>query len=168
MVWVGVSSVGEMPVPPEVITTSTPSAMASRSAWHNGPPSPTRTGAADENAALAALGHITALRDDDIRIRVARWLRDLHSPAASGPSPYWDGSLPDALADELVAAVVTPRFLIGLLMETTQEQDRRALTVLARAAATRPELRVCLTELLSVLPGLSPVAIDVALSGGYP
>ena len=101
-------------------------------------------GAADENAALAALGNIPA------------------------PSPYWDGSLPDALADELVAAVVTPRFLIGLLMETTQEQDRRALTVLARAAATRPGLRVCLTELLSVLPGLSPVAIDVALSGGYP
>ena len=53
-------------------------------------------------------------------------------------------------------------------METTQEQDRRALTVLARAAATRPGLRVCLTELLSVLPGLSPVAVDVALSGGYP
>ena len=125
-------------------------------------------GAADENEALAALGHIPALRDADIRIRVARWLRDLHSPAASGPSPYWGGSLPDALADELVAAVVTPRFLMGLLMETTQEQDRRALTVLARAAATRPGLRVCLTELLSVLPGLSPVAIDVALSGGYP
>ncbi len=57
---------------------------------------------------------------------------------------------------------------MGMLMETTQEQDRRALTVLARAAATRPELRVCLTELLSVLPGLSPVAVDVALGGGYP
>ena len=125
-------------------------------------------GAADENAALAVLGHIPALRDADTRIRVARWLRDLHPPAASGPSPYWDGTLPDALADELVAAVVTPRFLMGLLMETTQEQDRRALTVLARAAATRPGLRVCLTELLSVLPGLSPVAVDVALSGGYP
>ena len=94
-------------------------------------------GAADQNAALAALGHR-------------------------------DGSLPDELADELVAAVVTPRFLMGLLMETTPEQDRRALTVLARAAATRPRLRVCLTELLSVLPGLSPVAVDVALSSGYP
>ena len=125
-------------------------------------------GAADENAALVALGHIPALRDADIRIRVARWLRDLYPPAASGQSPYWDGSLPDALTEELIAAVVTPRFLMGMLMETTEEQDRRALTVLARAAATRPGLRVCLTELLSVLPGLSPVAVDVALSGGYP
>jgi hypothetical protein len=125
-------------------------------------------GAASENAALTVLGHIPALQDADIRIRTARWLRDLYPPAASGPSPYWDGSLPDPLTEELIAAVVTPRFLMGMLMETTQEQDRRALTVLARAAATRPGLRVCLTELLSVLPGLSPVAVDVALTGGYP
>ncbi len=125
-------------------------------------------GAASENEALTALGHIPALRDADIRTRTARWLRDLYPPTASGPSRYWDGSLPDPLTEELVAAVVTPRFLMGMLMETTQEQDRRALTILARAAATRPGLRVCLTELLSVLPGLSPVAVDVALSGGYP
>jgi hypothetical protein len=125
-------------------------------------------GAASENAALNVLGHIPALQDADIRIRTARWLRDLYPPAASRPSPYWDGSLPDPLTEELIAAVVTPRFLMGMLMETTQEQDRRALTVLARAAVTRPGLRVCLTELLSVLPGLSPVAVDVALTGGYP
>ena len=125
-------------------------------------------GAASETAALTALGHIPALRDAGIRIRAARWLRDLYPPAASRQSPYWDESLPDPLAEELIAAVVTPGFLMGMLMETTQEQDRRALTVLARAAATRPGLRVCLTELLSVLPGLSPVAVDVALSGGYP
>jgi NAD-dependent SIR2 family protein deacetylase len=125
-------------------------------------------GAAGETAALTALGHIPALRDAGIRIRTARWLRELYPPAASRQSPYWDGSLPDSLTEELIAAVVTPRFLMGMLMETTQEQDRRALTVLARAAATRPGLRVCLTELLSVLPGLSPVAVDVALSGGHP
>lgn len=57
---------------------------------------------------------------------------------------------------------------MGMLMETAPEQDRRALTVLARAAATRPRLRACLTELLSVLPGLSPVAVDAALSCEYP
>jgi hypothetical protein len=125
-------------------------------------------GAASENAALTALGHVPALRDADIRIRTARWLRELYPPAASGRSPYWDGSLPDPLTEDLIAALVTPGFLMGMLMETTREQDRRALTVLARAAATRPGLRVCLTELLSVLPGLSPVAVDVALSGGYP
>ena len=93
---------------------------------------------------------------------------ELYPPAASGRSPYWDGSLPDPLTEDLIAALVTPGFLMGMLMETTREQDRRALTVLARAAATRPGRRVCLTELLSVLPGLSPVAVDVALSGGYP
>ncbi len=125
-------------------------------------------GAASENAALTALGHIPALRNADIRIRTARWLRDLYPPAEARPSPYWAGSLPDPLTEELIAAVVTPRFLMGMLMETTQEQDRRALTVLARAAATRPGLRLCLAELLSVLPGLSPVAVDVALTGGYP
>ncbi len=125
-------------------------------------------GAADEDAALAALGHIPGLREAGIRIRAARWLRELRPPAASSPAPYWDESPPDPLAEDLIAAVVTPRFLMGMLLETTQEQDRRALSVLARAAATRPGLRGCLTELLSVLPGLSPVAVDVALSGGYP
>ncbi|MEU1013948.1 hypothetical protein [Streptomyces sp. NPDC005890] len=65
-------------------------------------------------------------------------------------------------------AVATPRFLLGLLMETSEEQDRRVLTVLARAADTRPEVRERLTELLSLLPGLSPTAVAVALSGGYP
>jgi hypothetical protein len=55
-----------------------------------------------------------------------------------------------------------------MLMETTEEQERRALIILARAAATRPRLRACLTELLSVLPGLSPTAVDVALTSGHP
>ena len=125
-------------------------------------------GEASETAALTALGHIPALQDAGIRIRAARWLRDLYPPAVSRQPPYWDESLPDPLAEELIAATVTPGFLMGMLMKTTREQDRRALSVLARAAATRPGLRVCLTELLFVLPGLSPVAVDVALTGGYP
>lgn len=65
-------------------------------------------GAADEQAALTALGHIPALRDADIRIRTARWLRGRYPPAASRQAPYWDGPLPDPLAEELIAAVVTP------------------------------------------------------------
>ncbi len=125
-------------------------------------------GAVDENAALAALGHIPALRDADVRIRAARWLRDLYPPVTAGRSPYWDESLPDPLAEDLIATVVTPRFLLGMLTETSADQDRRALTLLARAAATRPGLRACLTGLLSVLPGLSPAAVDVALSSGHP
>ncbi|MFG2632216.1 hypothetical protein [Streptomyces sp. NPDC048473] len=125
-------------------------------------------GAADEEAALAALGHINALEDPALRIRVAEWLRDLYPPAASEQAPYWSELLPDSPAEELIATVVTPRFLLGTLMETTEEQDRRALTVLARAAHTRPQVWERLTELLSLLPGVSPMAVDVALSGGYP
>jgi hypothetical protein len=55
-----------------------------------------------------------------------------------------------------------------MLTDTTQQQDRRALTVLARAAATRPRVRTCLVGLLAVLPGLSPAAVDAALTGGHP
>jgi NAD-dependent deacetylase len=125
-------------------------------------------GAADEEAALASLSHIPELEDVDIRIRAARWLRDMYPPAGSGSSPFWDDSLPAALAEDLVASVVTPRFLLKMLTETTEEQDRRTLTVLARAAATRSGVRTCLIELLSVLPGLSPAAVDAALTGGHP
>jgi hypothetical protein len=54
------------------------------------------------------------------------------------------------------------------LTETTERQDRRALAVLARAADTRPALRTCLKDLLALLPGLSPAAVAVAVSIGYP
>jgi hypothetical protein len=121
----------------------------------------------DEESALAALGHIAALEDDELKLRTARWLAELYPPTSGRPS-YWDLSLPDALAEDLVASVITPTFLMNLLMETTDDQDRRALTVLSRAADTRPEVRACLVELLSVLPGTSPAAVGVALQGGYP
>ena len=93
--------------------------------------------------------------------------RDLSAERA-GAVRVLDESLPDGPAEELVAALVTPRFLLGTLMETSREQDRRVLTVLARAADTRPQVRTRLTELLSLLPGVSPMAVEVALSGGYP
>ncbi|WP_308290818.1 Sir2 family NAD-dependent protein deacetylase [Streptomyces cellostaticus] len=124
-------------------------------------------GAADEEAALAALGHLQALEEPELRLRVARWLREMYPPAAGDPG-YWSESLPDALDEELVAEVATPRFLLAALMETSEDQDRRVLTVLARAAHTRPQVRRRLTELLSLLPGVSPAAVEVALAGGYP
>jgi NAD-dependent SIR2 family protein deacetylase len=124
-------------------------------------------GATDEAAALAALGGIPALRDIGVRTRAARWLHEQY-PSRPGQSGYWDQSLPDSLAEDLITAVVTPRLLLRTLTETTPEQDRRAFTVLARAADTRPALRLCLTELLSLLPGLSPAAVDAAVNGGYP
>jgi NAD-dependent deacetylase len=79
-----------------------------------------------------------------------------------------NGPLPGAPDESLVAAVVSPTFLMNLFMDTTPAQERRALTVLARAAVTRPALRDCLAELLSVLPGVSPAAVDAAVHGGYP
>lgn len=123
-------------------------------------------GAAAEESAVAALSHLPALRDVAQRTTVARQLRDRYPPDA--PGRYWREALPEPADEDLVAAVVTPRFLLGMLTETTEEQDRRALTVLARAAQTRPELRVCLTELLSVLPGVAPAAVDAAVHGGHP
>jgi hypothetical protein len=125
-------------------------------------------GAADEDAALAALGQLPELRDIEVRRRAARWLRDMYPPAGSGEWPFWDDTLPDPLAEELAAGVVTPGFLLSMLTDTTQQQDRRALTVLARAAATRPRVRTCLVGQLAVLPGLSPAAVDAALTGGHP
>lgn len=124
------------------------------------------SGAVDEESALAALGHIAALKDD-LKLRTARWLSELYA-STTGEQAYWELSLPDALAEDLIASVITPTFLMNLLMETTDDQDRRALTVLSRAADTRPDVRACLVELLSVLPGTSPAAVGVALQGGYP
>lgn len=125
-------------------------------------------GAHDEQAALDVLGHLSALENPELRLRVAEWLRELYPSAASDASAYWNDALPDALTEGLIAAIVTPRLLMGIVMESTEEQDRRALTVLARAAHRRPELGACLTELLTLLPGVSPAAVDVAVRGGYP
>jgi NAD-dependent deacetylase len=122
-------------------------------------------GAHDESAALAVLAHIPALSDDDLRLSVAEWLRSQYPPESS---TYWAESLPTPPAEELIAVHVTPKFLVGMFTETAPEQERRALTVLARAASTRPVLQERLTELLSVLPGVSPAAVEVALHGGYP
>jgi NAD-dependent SIR2 family protein deacetylase len=122
-------------------------------------------GAADQDAAVAVLGALPGGEDPATRTAVAAWLRDFRPPA--DPSSYWDHSLPGALEEELVAAA-TPSFLLRALSDTTEDQDRRALTVLARAAHTRPALRGRLTELLSLLPGLSPAAVDVAIGCGFP
>lgn len=122
-------------------------------------------GADDETSATTALIHLPALAEAELRARVARWLREVYPPDGSA---YWLLGFPDVVAENVVAALVTPRFLVGMLSETTPQQDRRVLNVLARAAATRPALARCLTQLLSVLPGMSPAAVEVALRGGHP
>jgi hypothetical protein len=52
-------------------------------------------------------------------------------------------------------AAVTVLGHVNVLMETTPDQDRHALSVLARAADTRDDMRSRLSELLTLLPGLT-------------
>lgn len=90
-----------------------------------------------------------------------------HTPALVA-GWLWGESLPDPAEEALLAAALTPRLLMTWLMEAGEEQERQALSVLARAAETYPSVRTCLIELLSVLPGLSPAAVEVALYGEHP
>lgn len=132
-------------------------------------------GAADESAARALLDQVPGLknRDERTQLSTARWLRDVWAQSATDggePSaPYWDVPPLDAASERLVASVVAwPGFLAALHMETVPAQDRRSLAVLAAAAATHPELADTMSDLLSVLPGLAPTAIETALESSNP
>ena len=138
-------------------------------------------GAVSEADAVALLLRVPGLRDqnEDTRLRVATWLRDLYplpaeraesAGAETLPPPSWGSLQPDLLAEHLVAAVVaaTRDLLPVLLEETSPEQDHQALTVLTRAAATRPTLSGSLAELLAQLPEIAPTAVRVAAQSEYP
>lgn len=122
-------------------------------------------GARDEAAAVRVLEHITALADDELRRRTARWLRDVYPH--DGPA-YWSDALPGPVTTDLMLDCATPKFLLVMVSETDPEQEERVLAVLARASTTHPVLRGRLAEVLSVLPGLSPAAVRAALHRGYP
>ena len=141
----------------------------------------TLCGAANESEALRLLGCVRGLRDqsDDVRMRAALWLRDLYplaadpvEPAVSRPrSPeYWGILEPDLLAEHLVVDVVAevPDLLPTLLQETSARQDHQALTVLARAAVTHPQVATSVEDLLLQLPGLAPAAARVATETAQP
>ena len=137
--------------------------------------------AARETEAMTLLGHVPGLRDqpEDTRLRAAHWLRDLY-PVAAGPgaatvapggSPvYWGALQPDLIAEHLVASVVNaaPDLLSSLLGETAAGQSHQALTVLTRAAAGRPQLTASLADLLTQLPALAPIAVQVATQSEQP
>ena len=136
-------------------------------------------GAANQAQAMAILGHVPGLHDqtEDVRLRAACWLRDLYQPRAdpprstgSGPEQYWGSLQPDLLAEHLAASVVdaVPDFLPRLLSDCTSEQGQQALTVLARAAGSRPGLTAPLTDLLAQLPGLAPAAVTAFTRSGHP
>jgi hypothetical protein len=139
-------------------------------------------GAGSETEALALLGCLPGLRDqdEDVRLRAARWLRDLypaaalsHTPAVGPDEPagYWGSLQPDLLTEHLVGSVVAaapPDLLPSLLKQASADQEHQALTVLSRSAATRPRIAAALADLLTVLPGLAPAAVRVATQSEHP
>lgn len=86
----------------------------------------TLCGAASDDEALGLLSRIRGFRDqsEGMRLRAARWLRDLYPPPTDlathtkrrgGRLPYWGPLQPDLLAEHLVATTVDP--LPGFLTE---------------------------------------------------
>jgi hypothetical protein len=108
-------------------------------------------GAATEAEAGALPGRVPGLGSS---VRVARWLRELYPPAPGEPD--WLGSLqPDRLAElhtvrELVAS---PELSRASLTSLDSRQARRAVTLLARAAADDPEAEALLSQTLPDVAG---------------
>ena len=138
-------------------------------------------GATSQSGAIGLLTHVPGLRDqsEDVRLRGARWLRDLYPPPTNAPRsgvqrtgqrPYWGSLQPDLLAEHLVAGVAEalPGFLAGLLAVTSSHQDHQALTVLTRASVSREGLACAIAELLLRLPKLALPAVDVATQAEDP
>src|SRR5690606_32290268 len=138
--------------------------------------------ATDERGACTLLAHTPGLGDqsEDMRLRTARWLRDLYPPPSPLPDPhpaapassgaYWGSLQPDRLAEHLITRTVTkrPDLLTGLLSATSPDQDHQALTVLSRASATHSDLSPVLVDLLAALPVLALPAIGVATQSEHP
>ncbi|MBE3008890.1 tetratricopeptide repeat protein [Microbispora sp. NEAU-D428] len=137
-------------------------------------------GAHEEDDGSAVLAQVPGLGDqsEDMRLRVARWVRDLYPPPSTGPQQavpasggsYWGSLQPDRLAEHLIARVVTerPALLTDLLTATSADQDHQALTVLSRASVTHAGLVPVLVDLLTGLPGLAPAAVRVVTQSEHP
>jgi tetratricopeptide (TPR) repeat protein len=126
----------------------------------------TLCGADDETQAVALLRRIPNLSDTAQVVRLARLIRRLY-PSRTG---YWGPLQPDLLGEELVAAVTADPVVpggpagvpIALLIEASEQQVARALTVLARAAPRHAHLREALAPLLQSNPELLLPAVTVA------
>ncbi|MFF4795443.1 hypothetical protein ACFY2M_38290 [Streptomyces sp. NPDC001276] len=139
-------------------------------------------GADDEEQADALLARVPGLTDqtDDMRTRIASWLRDLYPPAYTSAHPpaagssaadrVWGTLQPDRLAEYLVATVLgdTPRFLDALLAVASQAQSHQALTVLTRAAVRHADASDHLRALVVSRWDLLPVAARVAVQSEDP
>jgi tetratricopeptide (TPR) repeat protein len=121
-----------------------------------------------EADAAALLGSVPDLADEGEgpRRRTALWLRSLY-PGDGFLRPLQ----PDLLGEHLVSRVLAdvPELVENLIAMITQDQARRPLTVLARAARTDEAAAGVLGEALTRhLPSVGVAAIDVALETGGP
>ncbi|WP_283134679.1 tetratricopeptide repeat protein [Rhizohabitans arisaemae] len=137
-------------------------------------------GAGSEPEALALLTRVPGLRDpdEDRRIRVYRWLRDLYPPPADGsrrtgaaaPGGVWGTLQPDRLAEHLIASVIDelPSFPGELLVGASAGQHHQALTVLSRVAAADHSIAGLLLSLLTEEPALAVPAVRAAVQSENP
>jgi tetratricopeptide (TPR) repeat protein len=125
-------------------------------------------GASNETDALTTLSRVPGLRgaDEDRRIAVARWLRDLYPPA---DGQYWGTLQPDLLAEHQVVSqlATSPDLADACLHDLDGARAVEALTVLARACAHHPKARGLITAAVrSDLAGLgAPVALAAVQTG---
>lgn len=120
-------------------------------------------GARDRDEALGLLSAVPGVSDQsyDLRLRTMKWLRDLYPTTEDH---CWGPLEPDRIAEFLIAAALRlePGLLPKVMAAASQDQVRRAITVLARASAHQPDTADHMTLLLKGLPRLAPIAVEVA------
>jgi hypothetical protein len=131
----------------------------------------------DEGQAQQVLGRVPALADvsGGRRRKIARWLRQLYPPDMPdlpAAAPGWWGSLqPDLLAERHVAGQLSADhdLAAGCLHDLSNDQARKALTILARACVhDRRAAGVLASALRADLATLGVPAVETAVQTGGP
>lgn len=129
----------------------------------------TLCGARDRDEALALIAAIPGLSDqvNDLHRRAVKWLRDLY-PASE--DQFWGTIEPDRITEYLVANTLRaePEYLRLLLVGASNEQVRRAFTILSRASGHQRSVVDHLTKILAELPNLAPIAAEIAVQSENP
>ncbi|WP_131763380.1 tetratricopeptide repeat protein, partial [Actinomadura fibrosa] len=127
-------------------------------------------GARTEAQAVALLARVPGLADwdEDARLHVATWFRDLY-PADEG-SAFWGALEPDRLAEHLVSVVLRDDedLLPRLLRDAAPDQVRQALIVLARAGLHDPAGAARIERLLVAVPELAFPTVQTAPQSEHP
>ncbi|WP_345636772.1 tetratricopeptide repeat protein [Rugosimonospora acidiphila] len=126
-------------------------------------------GADTRDQAATIVEHLPGTRDqsEDQRAAIVRWLARLY-PTDGG---WWGALTPDVLAEYHITQILAeqPHLFDQAAGHADQGQWERALTVLTRAAATRPQLTPVLVGLIGLHSTLSlPIAIAVATEAADP